>query len=178
MIKRAGAILCLAIAVAAVSAHPSSAAAPTLSGKMLQLQYLVGTWSCLNKMAAMENMPAATAESTASYEIEPGNTIAYDSSSPGFSSAGFFGYLAAKQLWWESAADNHGGVFLGSGKGGKSLVLAGSGTTATDGGATPQRDTFTKLSDTKYEVRAEVKEAGKWVLGVVSTCTKTSNTPG
>lgn len=138
---------------------------------MLELQYLVGTWSCVNKMSAMGNSAAGSATSAVSYKILPQNTIGYNSSAPGFSSSGFFGYLDAKQLWWNSAADNHGGVFLGSRKGGASLVLTGNGITADEGSA-PQRDTFTKLSDTKYEDRAEVKEGGKWVLGVVSTCTK------
>jgi hypothetical protein len=177
--KRAVAIVCLTVVFAAASAgKPVQAAAAALSGKMLSLQYLVGTWSCSNKMAAMGNMPAFTHQSTVSYEIEPNNTISYGMSSPGFSSAGFLGYLTAKQLWWDSAADNHGGVFLGSGTSGADMVLIGSGTTTEDSQPTPQRDTIIKSSPTKYEERAEIKTAGKWVLGVDSVCTKTSDNPG
>jgi hypothetical protein len=150
---------------------PTRAAESTLSGKMLELQYLVGTWSCVDKFAAMGTAAAGSVTSTVSYKILPQNTIGYTSPGSGFYTSGFFGYLDAKQLWWNSAADNHGGVFLGSGKGGASLVLTGNGISADEGSA-HQRDTLTKISDTKYELRAETEEGGKWVLGVVSTCTK------
>jgi hypothetical protein len=171
--KRMVAIVCLIFVLTTVcAARSSSATAPALSGKMLQLQYLVGNWSCSDTMYHMgNNMPAFTRTNTVSYRAMWGGTIAYNFSSPDFAAGGFYGYLDSKKLWWNSAADNHGGVFLGTGKGGPNLVLTGTGTVY-DGSSTHQRDIVTKVSGTKYMERVEIESNSKWVVFVDSTCSK------
>src|ERR1700736_3280318 len=173
--KKAISIVCLAAVLGAlVTVDRSSAAAPTLSGKMTKLQYLVGTWSCQTKLPAMGKQPAGTHPGNISFEIEPDNTVGYDVSSPEYSAAGFIGYQAAKNLWWSSGADNFGGVTFESGTSGDVLT----GMTFFAGKHMTSRDTITKTSDTKYEDLFQIQQSGKWTLGADSVCTKTSNTSG
>jgi hypothetical protein len=175
--RKAILIVCLVGVLAAASAiNQSSAAAPALSGKMTQLQYLVGTWTCQTKLPAMGNEPAGTHQGSISFEVEPSNTVSYDVSAPEYSAAGFIGYQQAKKLWWNSGADNFGGVTFESGTSESGDVMTGM--TFWGGKHVASRDTITKTSNTKYEDLYQVQKNGKWTLGADSNCTKTSNTPG
>jgi hypothetical protein len=177
--KKAIAVVFLAVLLCAASlSSPSSAATATLTGKMTELQYLVGTWACQTKLPAMGNTAARTMPGTISFEVEPDNTLGYDVSSTEYSGAGFMGYLDAKKLWWSSGADNFGGVSFEVATSGTSAKTVMSGTSTQGGQSVPSRDTMTKASNSKYEDLYETQKDGKWTLGADSTCTKTSNTPG
>jgi hypothetical protein len=173
--KKVFTIACLAVVAGTLlTVSQSSAAAPALTGQMKKLQYLVGTWSCTTQLPAMGKEPAGSHKGSISFEIEPGNTVGYDVSSPEYSAAGFLGYQDAKKLWWSSGADNFSGVTFESGTSGTVIT----GMTFFAGKHMASRDTITKTSDTKYEDLFQIEKAGKWTLGADSVCTKTSNTPG
>lgn len=172
--KNAITVVCLLVVIATLlTVSRSSAAAPALTGQMTKLQYLIGTWSCMTQLPAMGKEPAGSHKGSISFEIEPGNTVGYDVSSPEYSAAGFLGYQDAKKLWWSSGADNFSGVTFESGT---STVMTGM--TFYAGKHMASRDTITKTSATKYEDLFQIEKAGKWTLGADSVCTKTSNTPG
>ena len=176
--KKAISIVCLvAVLASAAAINQSNAAGPALTGKMTQLQYLIGSWTCQTKLPAMGKEPARTEKGTISFEIEPGNTVGYDVSGSKFSAAGYLGYQQATKLWWSSSADTLGEVTFESGASGYGNVNVMTGMTFYAGKHTSSRDTITKTSETKYEDLYEVEESGKWTLGSDSVCAKTSNTP-
>ncbi|MDQ6767837.1 MAG: hypothetical protein M3Z41_08515 [Candidatus Eremiobacteraeota bacterium] len=167
----------VAVVVAGLLVTPSSAAPPTLTGKMTKLNYLVGLWNCQTKVPAMQSMPAHTAKGTASFEVEPGNTVGFRITSERYSAAGYLGYLDVKQLWWTSGADNFGGVTFETGKSSSGNVYTINGSSMLGGSSVPTRDTITKASDMKYEDVYQLQKNGQWVLGADSVCTKQSRTP-
>ena len=169
-------LVAAAIAAGATSAQ-SSALAPTLTGQMTKLHYLVGTWTCRTRLPPADNMPARTHMGTASFEIEPGNTISFGVSAAGYSASGYMGYLDAKKMWWSAGSDNIGGITFETGTTTANGVTVMSGSSLMGGASQPTRDTISKVSDTRYEDLYQMEKGGKWVLGADSVCSKTSNTP-
>jgi hypothetical protein len=168
---------CFVMGVVFASVPSSSAAAPQLTGKMQGVQYLVGTWSCTTKVAATGNMPAASHKGTASFEIEPGNTLSLDISSDRYSAAGFIGYVESKKLWWNTSSDNLGGVSFESGSSSADSVSVSTGWWTYEGHQMPSRDTMTKTGTTKYEDRTELQRGGTWQTLADAVCTKVSDAP-
>jgi len=170
-------MLCLALSAAVCSVTASGAAAPQLTGEMQDVQYLVGTWSCTTKVAAMGNMPKSSHKGTASFEVEPGNTLSVDISADKYSATGFIGYSESKKLWWNSSTDNLGGVSFESGPSTAGAVSVSTGWWTYEGHQTPSRNTITKTSATKYDDLTELQRAGKWQMLAHAVCMKVSGTP-
>jgi hypothetical protein len=166
------------ILMVAASAHAASSdSAPALSGKMAALKYLVGTWNCTTKVPAYGNMPAQTVQARNIYWIEPGNVLGNYYSSKPFSSSGFIGWMASKNLWWNSNADVYGGTALLTGKDSAGNVHVMTGTSWSQGKATASRDTMTKNSDASYSDEFVELAGDKVTFHVSTACTKTSDKP-
>ena len=155
----------------------SAADAPALSGKMRELQYLVGTWTCRTKVPAMADLPAAAHTATVSFEVEPANAIGFDVTGASYGAAGFLGYSDKRKIWWSSGADVFGGVTAESGTSATSNRIVLTGATDQHGQRMLSRDTITTTNSKTYTDLYEVQREGRWVTGADSTCTKTSNTP-
>lgn len=174
-------ILLIGFAALAVFGASSSVAssdmvpASALTGKMMQVQYLIGTWSCTTKVSAAGKMAAHTETGKNIFWIEPGNTIGNYYSSKGYSASGYIGWMTSKNLWWSSSADRIGGIGLETGKDTSTKVQLMTGTEWFQGQPSPSRDTITKNSDTSFRDVFEMKTNGSWSGVADSSCAKTSN---
>lgn len=167
----------LVMATSVPVASSAEGPAPTLSGKMTNLKYLIGTWGCVTKIAPIGSMKAQTIPATSRYWIEPQNVIGNYYGSKPFASSGYLGWNAAKKMWWSNAADLYGSIAYETGNDSGTNVQVLSGTNWYQGSqASTARDTFTKISDTSYRDRFELIQGGKVRFQGTSTCTKTSNT--
>jgi len=167
------------LAIAGLSAlviSASSAAPParTLTGQMTQLQYLVGTWHCTIAVSAQGKMAAHTDVGTLLFDVEPSNTVGYYISSGPYAAGGFYGWVASKQLWYVSGADNFGGTSFETGSGSGGLMMM-TGSTTMQSRTMTTRDKYTKASATKIGDLSQYLKAGRWLTSYNSTCTKTSN---
>jgi len=152
---------------------PSAAA---LSGKMAELKYLVGTWSCTTKIPAMGKTKAQNISAKNIYWIEPGNVIGSYYSSKPYSSSGYMGWNDSKKIWWGNGADVYGMVGSSTGKDSGTNVQVMTGTNWSEGKSYTARDTMTKTSDTSYTDHFETLQGEKLMFQGTSVCTKTSNT--
>lgn len=163
--------------ITALSTASSANTSPALTGKMMQLQFLVGTWSCTTKVPAMGKTKAQTISAKSSYWIEPQNVIGNYYSSKPYSSSSYMGWQDSKQLWWSTGADVYGSTFSSTGKDSGSNVQVLTGTNWYQGRASQSRDTTTKVSETSYTDSFELLQAGKVTFQVNSSCTKVSDKP-
>src|ERR1700719_905293 len=68
--------LAASIYLIAMTAKPAPAtAASSLTGDMAPMQFLVGSWDCSVKIAAMNGQPASTDHGTITYSVVPGNAL-------------------------------------------------------------------------------------------------------
>lgn len=88
-----------------------------------------------------------------------------------FSSVGYYGRVASKNLWWSNGADRFGGVSVETGKGMQVMT----GTNWFQGQASPIRDTLTKIANNSYLDVFAMQTGGKWSTVAANRCTKTSN---
>jgi hypothetical protein len=147
----------------------------TLTGKMAEMNYLVGTWSCTTKVAHIGKTPASTVAAKNVYWIEPQNVVGSHYTSGPYSASGYTGWLASKKLWWSDDADVYNAVSSETGKDSGTNVQVMTGTAWTNGGAYVGRDTITKISNTSYTDLFELAQGGKVVFRGISSCTKTSS---
>ena len=167
-----------ATAVAVLALSPgaaSSEAMPKLSGKMSELQYLVGTWTCTTKIPANGKMRAQTISAKRFYWVEPENVIGTYYNSKPFSSSGFMGWSDTKKLWWSNGSDVYGAADILTGKDSGTNIQVLTGTNWYQGQTSSSRDTITKTSDTRYSDFFEILQGGKVTFQGTSVCAKTSN---
>ena len=165
-----------AVSVLALSSGAaSSEATPKLSGKMIELQYLVGTWTCTTKVPANGKMRAQTISAKSFYWVEPENVIGTYYKSKPYSSSGFMGWSDSKKLWWSNGSDVYGAASILSGKGSGTNIQVLTGTNWYQGQTSTSRDTMTKTSDTNYSDFFEILQGGKVTFQGTSECTKASN---
>ena len=169
------ATMLVVLALSARAASSDVASVPELSGKMAQLSYLIGTWSCTTEIPATGKTKVQTISAKSIYWIEPENVIGNYYRSKPYSSSSFFGWMDSKKLWWSSGADAYGAAFSGTGKDSGTNVQVMTGTNWYQGQAATSRDTMTKNSDTGYIDHFEILQAGKVTFQGTSTCRKTSN---
>lgn len=148
------------------------ASAQTLTGEMVKLQYLVGTWNC--SVTAMVPPGGTKQESgTLTFAPAPGNALSQMINTPTFSAVGFIGYDAQTKKFFQNTVNSMGGVgsqSADSGSAGHTVVFSG---TATEGGQIAQsRDTDVKVSDTQISSVTEVNIGGNWTKVAEATCTK------
>jgi hypothetical protein len=168
-------IVVVVLAASSVVASSAAAPAPALSGKMTQMQYLVGTWACTTKIPAMGKMHAQTISAKDIYWIETVNVIGSYYSSKPYSSSGFIGWNNSKKIWWSDGADVYGTVGSSTGPDSGTNVQVMTGPSWSGGKVSTGRDTMTKTSDTSYTDHFELLQGGKVIFQGTSACTKTSN---
>ncbi|MDQ6766239.1 MAG: hypothetical protein M3Z41_00275 [Candidatus Eremiobacteraeota bacterium] len=156
-------------------ASSNTAKSSTLTGKMTSARYLIGTWSCATKVAAFGKTAAHTETAKSLYWIESGNTVGSYYGAKGYSSSGYQGWMASKNLWWSSWSDRFGGIGAGTGKDSGTNAQLLTGTRWFQGQPSPVRDTMTKNTDTSFRDLVEVKTNGTWSWVADSACTKISN---
>jgi hypothetical protein len=162
--------------IGASSGVASSATAPALSGKMTQLQYLVGTWTCTTRLPATNKMRAQTITAKSVYWVDSANAIGNYYSSKPYSSSGFMGWMASKKLWWNSGADIFGSVSSETGKDSGTNVHVMTGTNLYQGQVATSRDTMTKISNTSYSDVFQLVQNGAVTFRGTTTCNKVSST--
>jgi hypothetical protein len=151
---------------------PASADMPpaqtALAGNMAAMQFLVGSWSCTVKLAAMQGQPARTDHGTVTYAVVPGNALHSHVTANDYASDNFTGYVDEAKLYWMNTIDAYGTVSSETSTDGK--VFTG---TSTGGGTKSKiRDTFTHPTpDTTRDVQ-EVQSNGAWQTATDASCTR------
>ena len=169
------AVVSLAICGASSGVASPDAAPPVLSGKMTQLQYLIGTWSCTTKVPPQGKTAGLTLTAKSVHWIEPGNAVGNHFSSKDYSANGYMGWVPEKKLWWTDFADRYVGTGSETGEDSGTNVQVLTGSYWFQGQATPSRDTLTKNSDTSTDDVFELKTNGRWEVQAASSCSKTSD---
>jgi hypothetical protein len=143
-------------------------AQPALVGNMAAMQFLVGSWSCAVKLAAMQGQPARTDHGTVTYDVVPGNALHSHVTANDYASDNFSGYVDEAKIYWTNTIDAYGTVSSETSTDGK--IFSG---TSTGGGTTSQiRDTLTHpTSDTIRDVQ-EVQTKGAWQTATDASCTR------
>jgi hypothetical protein len=166
----------LAAAVSAVAFLPifASGAADTsmsaVGAGANGYDWLVGTWTCTNTMAAsrLGSLPSTPATVT---KLRDGN-ILVRTMSPNGDVTAYYAYLPKTKVWYSPFADSSGYYgYESSAQSGKTIQFSGM-FYMTSGAPVPIRDTYTMLSMRKYYDLSEAKVAGAWKATAKSTCTK------
>jgi hypothetical protein len=141
-------------------------AQPALAGNMAAMQFLVGSWSCTVKIAAMHGQPAATYHGVVTYSVVPGNALHSQVTASDYASDNFSGYVEDAKLYWMNAIDAYGTVSNETSTDGKVF----NGTSTGGGTKSTIRDTFSHpTSDTTRDVQ-EVQSNGEWQTATDAAC--------
>lgn len=168
-------LLTAVVAFGAITSAANAKPSFKLSGPMTQWSYLVGTWNCVTKVPAQGNMKAASMKATIQFSAQPQNSLGYYVGSTSYAGGGFIGWMDSKKLWWSTFADNFGGSGLETSASTDVSKVVFNGTTLAGGKPAPERETYFKISDTKYRDLYEEQHDGKWAWQADVTCAKTSN---
>lgn len=100
----------LAAASCAFLMHARSAgASDVLTGKMARFIHLLGgSWSCSTSVPPMNAQGAHTDQSTATFEIVPGNVLHNHLGSDDYSGDFYIGYNERTNEYWQTGADSLG----------------------------------------------------------------------
>lgn len=165
-------LLCAAAAALTVprsaSADNSMSSSSTLSMPPSHM-YLIGTWNCSVKLAAMQGQPAMTDTGVMTIAVSPSMTLHSHVAAKDYMSDTYQGYTAKTKTHWLNTSDTVGEVTVETSKDG----IVFTGTTLQGATSTPTRDTQTKISDTKLRDITEIKGDGKWTQIADAVCTKT-----
>lgn len=165
----------IAVAVFAAAIFPVFAYASNMSMSAVGAGpngygWLLGTWSCINTMAAspLGSLPSSNFTAT---KLSDGNIYIHAMSPNGDVSA-YYAY-APKTKTWNSPFADSGGYYgnESSQQSGKTIVFSGMFYMGS-GSAVPIRDTYTMLSMRKYYDLSEAKTGGAWKATAKTTCTK------
>jgi hypothetical protein len=159
-------------AMALLALLPASADSPppqtALTGNMAAMQFLIGSWNCSVKVAAMQGQPAITDSGVVTYSVVPGNAIHSHVTASDYASDNYSGYDEKSTSFWMSTIDAFGDVGSETSTDGK--VFSGSSTSA---GTTSQiRDTFSHPTSTTIRDVQEVQSNGSWTTATDASCTR------
>ena len=147
---------------------PAAASAMALTGKMSSMQFLIGSWNCNVKIAAMQGQPAATATGIVTYSVVPGNAMHSHVTAKEYASDYYSGYVDKSKIFWMNTIDAYGNSSNETSTDGKVYSGPGMG-----GGATMQiRDTFSRPTPNTTRDLQEVQTKGAWHMATDSTCTR------
>jgi hypothetical protein len=157
----------VSLAITASALCAGAARADDLTGKMAPFSYLLGTsWNCTTSVPAMMGQPARTDQSTATFDVVPGNVVHNHIQSTVFSGDSYFGYSERQSSYWQTSSDNMGGHSFLTSTDGKTY-----GGTSSMGPVSMQDTTsYAKLSPNKVTVH-EVLSGGPLAGTFDSTCT-------
>jgi hypothetical protein len=151
---------------------PAAADMPTaptaLTGNMSAMQFLIGSWTCTVKVAAMHGQPAATDHGVVTYSVVPGNAIHSHVTANDYASDYYSGYVDPAKIFWMNAIDAYGTVSSETSTDGK--VFSGS---STSGGTKSNiRDTFSHPTPDATRDLQEVQTNGAWQTATDASCTR------
>lgn len=151
---------------------PASADTPPpqtpLTGGMSSMRFLIGSWTCTVKVAAMHGQPATTEHGVVTYSVVPGNAMHSHVTTSDYASDNYSGYDDASKTYWINTIDAYGTMSSETSTDG--TVFTGENTTA--GVKSKIRDTFTHpAADSARDVQ-EVQSNGDWVTATDASCTR------
>jgi hypothetical protein len=157
-----------AAALGGLVLYASPARADDLTGKMAPYSYLTAKpWNCTTNVPAMGGQPARTDQSTATFDVVPGNVVHNHVQGANFSGDYYFGYTERMNSYWQSAADNMGGHSFLTSSDGKTY----SGTAGMGPMTMQDTTTYAKLAPDKVSVH-EVISGGPMAGTFDTTCTQ------
>lgn len=160
---------CVVAAASGAAARGDNSMSPSSMTMMPKNHmYLLGTWQCRVKLAAMDGGPEQTVSSTLTIDVSPSMTLHSHVSSKQYGSDTYQGYDPKTKTHWMALADTLSNAGYETSKDGVVFV----GNEWGNSGTIPVRDTQTKISDTKIRDVTEFKIKGKWTQLADITCTK------
>ena len=149
----------------AVSADNSMTSGGSMGDHMA---FLIGSWNCTVKLAAMMGNPAGTDHGVVTFSKSPGDTIHAHTAAADYAADQYYGFNTKTKTHWTSATDTGGVIVSQTSKDGVTFT----GTSIANGMSTPTRDTFTHPSATKIRDLTEIETKGTWSMLADANCTK------
>jgi|SRR5579863_666874 len=146
----------------------SVADSPPVQSAMPNQAFMLGTWDCTVRLAAMGGHPASTGHSTLTITPGPNGTQRTHVSSQGYAADNYEGYDAKSGTHWLNGADSLGAASFETSTDG----IVFTGTTWENGAAMTTRDTRTRLGMAKIRDVSEVRANGKWSHLLDAVCYK------
>jgi hypothetical protein len=135
---------------------------------MSSMQYLVGSWNCDVKIAAMPGQPAASDHGIVTYSVSPGNALHSHVTAKDYAADYYSGYGDKSKTFWMNTIDGYGNLSGETSKDGK--VFTGSSMAGNN--KTQIRDTFTRPTPSTTRDLQEFQTGGAWHTASDSTCTR------
>ena len=158
----------VACAMAACVLYSSPARADDVTGKMAPMSYLLsGPWNCTTSVPALAGQPARTDQSTATFEIVPGNVVHNHLRGSAFAGDFYLGYSERTSSYWQSSSDNMGGYGFLTSTDGKTYT----GTSSMGPVTMQDTTTYAKLAPNKITVH-EVLSGGILAGTFETVCTQ------
>jgi hypothetical protein len=143
-------------------------AATSLTGKMVTMQFLVGSWNCNVKIGASPGQPATTAHGIVAFSVAPGNTLHNHVTADEYGADTYTGFVEKSKSFWMNTVDVYGNLSDETSTDGKIFT----GTTMGSTGKAPLRDTLTHPTTTTIRDYQEYQAKGAWHMGSDSVCTR------
>jgi hypothetical protein len=173
--SRVGITFVALVVTAAIASRALADPSPSLTGKVRQLDYLVGSWACTTRIPAQGKTPAQTVSARYIYWIEAGDVIGGRYVSTPYSYTGYMGWEASTKSWWLDDSDIYGSNWFESGADSGTNVQTMTGTLWYGGKTSTMRDAMTKFSDLHYSEHFQNLQNGRLVFEGTSVCSKISN---
>ena len=132
------------------------------------MAFIIGSWNCTVKLAAMMGNPAGTDHGVVTFSKSPGDTIHQHTAAADYAADQYYGYNVKTKTHWTSATDIGGTIVSETSKDGVTFT----GTTYANGMSTPTRDTFTHPSASKIRDLTQIEMKGTWSMLADANCTK------
>jgi len=162
------AILMVVGSSGAVSADNSMTSSSSGGSMGDHMAFIIGSWNCTVKLAAMMGNPAGTDHGVVTFSKSPGDTIHQHTAAADYAADQYYGFNVKTKTHWTSATDNGGVIVSETSKDGVTFT----GTSYANGMSTPTRDTFTHPSASKIRDLTQVETKGTWSMLADANCTK------
>jgi hypothetical protein len=171
--------LSLVVVVAALLIGPGAALSQSamMSSSMMGsgahgYDFLVGTWTCKNKLPASPMAGPPTTTLSVSH-TGAGSALFARSTGANFESSGYISYDAKTKRWLGPTSVANGGYGIEtSTQTGKKVVWAGTFTDGASGKSSQVRDTYTMTGSSSFTDLGQHMEGGAWKTHFDGTCTK------
>jgi hypothetical protein len=153
----------------AMTGKPAPATADSsLTGDMAPMQFLVGSWDCGVKIAAMNGQPASTDHGTLTYSVVPGNALHSHVTANDYADDSYTGYVDKSKMFWMNTIDAYENLTGETSTDGK--IFSGS-TTGSDG-KKEIRDTLSRPTSKTIRDLQEYQIDGAWHMATDAVCTR------
>jgi hypothetical protein len=161
-------LVALTVATSSVSVSAGSSMASSSGSMGDHMAFVIGSWNCTVKLAAMMGNPASTDHGVVTFSKSPGNTIHAHMAAADYSADQYYGYDPKTKTHWTSQTDIQGNLTYETSKDGVTFI----GSTMSGGSTTPARDTFTHPSASAIRDLTQIESKGTWSTLADATCTK------